>query len=130
MSNASAIKAAGRITAHFVLDKSGRPQFIEKNGRKHYWIDLAFDPGGDKEVRAVTFLLDPDTYSDPVRLVESHQGFTERITSYGDFPVIAQYESDDFHTVTGTLGKLLRSGHPEANTSPDIARAISEIISN
>jgi hypothetical protein len=130
MSSGTSVKAPVTIAARFVLDQSGRPEFIEKNGRKHYWIDLSFDPAGDKEIRGVTFTLDPNKYSDPVRLVEPHQGFTERITSRGDFPVIAQYESDDFHTVSGTLGQLLRRGHPEATRNPDIDSAISDIINH
>jgi hypothetical protein len=120
----------GKISAHFVLGDSGKPEFVEKQGRKHYRIDLSFDPAGEKGVQAVTFHLDANSYSDPVRVVQPQQGFTERITSYGDFPVIAEYEADDFHTLTGTLGKLLRKGHPEASDNPDIAKAISDIVNH
>ena len=121
----------GRLVARFVLDGNGRPEFTrDKNGRKHYDVDLVFEPARASNVEAATFFLDESTYHDPIRLVDRDVNFTERISSYGDFPVIAKVETDDFPTLTGTLHHLLRRGHPEAVQTPEIAAALADIAEN
>src|SRR5262245_16351504 len=120
----------GQLVARFVRDKDGKPEFFEDTtGLKHYRIDLSFEPAPAKGVEGVTFFLDA-SYHDPVRLVDKEVNFTERISSYGDFPVIAKVETDDFSTVSGTLAKLLRRGHPDADKNPALSQAIADIASH
>lgn len=122
---------SGKLIARFVTDPAGRPEFTkDKDGLKHYWIDLVFEPARSADVEGVTFVLDQNTYHDPIRLVDADTDFTERISSYGDFPVIAKVEADDFATLTGTLHHMLRRGHPESERTPEISAALADIAKN
>lgn len=80
------------LKATFVTNEKGEPEFIESNGVKHYKIKLALDEVPE-DAYAVTYELD-DSYYDPIR--ENHDpssGFTEELTSYGDYNVNVKVRS-------------------------------------
>jgi hypothetical protein len=122
----------GSLLARFVL-RDGKPEFVTGDeGERHYTFDLIFEPEGGGAVESVTYMLDEETYHDPIRLAEqTGRRFTTRTTSYGDYLVVAQVETEDgFDAVSGMLSELLRRGHPDAAGHPAITRAISDIASN
>jgi len=124
--------ARGTLLARFVL-RDGRPEAVTGDeGERHYTFDLIFEPADGSDVESVTYVLDEETYHDPIRLAEqAGRRFTTRTTTYGDYLVVAKVETaDGFDAVSGMLSELLRRGHPDADRHPAIAQAISDIASN
>jgi hypothetical protein len=78
-----------KLKAKFVTGPDGCPEAIERNGLKHYRIELSLDGVDSESTRLVTYDLDP-SYVDPKREVTSSTpAFAQRITSYGDYPITA-----------------------------------------
>lgn len=115
-----------KLVARFVLDEDGKPRIIEKDDRKHYWIDLHVADAPD-DTYAVNYELD-DSYYDPVRESrEPNDGFVERLTSYGDYTVQAKLRTKNRVEVVATeLSEALSRGHA-GEVSPMIAKAIDDI---
>lgn len=78
-----------KLSARFELDKEGRPQFIESDGKRHFKINIDLEDA-PAEIVSATYRLD-SSFWDPVREVFRGEGgsFRESITSYGDFDVVA-----------------------------------------
>jgi hypothetical protein len=117
------------IKATFELDEKGLPAFIERGDRKHYRIRLHVENVPD-DTYAVTYKLH-ETYYDPVRESRDRAaGFTEDLTSYGDFTVQAKIRSKEgVATVATPLSAALEAGHG-AQLPPEIESALRVIRSN
>jgi hypothetical protein len=114
------------IKATFELDEDGRPRLIQDGDLKHYKIRLSVDNAPD-DAYAVTYVLH-ETYYDPVRESRDNKaGFTEVLTSYGDFTVQAKIRTRQGVTTVATpLSSALTAGH-EARVTPAIAEALRDI---
>lgn len=114
------------LRARFVLEKDGTPSKItDANGLKHYRIEL-FVKDVDSGVDTVTYDLDP-TYLDSKREVPGNiPGFSERITSYGDYRVTATAMG---HAGAGWSVKKLSEALRAEHATPDgaIAEALRDI---
>lgn len=129
---ADRVSDLGTIFARFVLDGNQPRHTADDDGLKHYWIDLCFEPKPGARVESVIFVLDEDTYEDPIRLADARTGFRARISSYGDFAVTAKIETDsEFRSRSDILSDLLRRGHQsDAVPSPAVTSAIKDIEDN
>jgi hypothetical protein len=113
------------LKARLLLDHTGRPQFSDVGGKRHYWIALSVADA--KAASSVTYKLH-ETFWDPVReAFDRDKDFAEQITTYGDFDVVASLSGsvDAGLTLKGTLSALLSASHPEAHG--DVAAAIEDI---
>ncbi len=113
------------LIAHFELDAEGKPQAIERDGMKHYQIVLKM-AGAPADAYAVNYKLH-ETYYDPERESRDPDGFTERITSYGDYPVQVQLRTrKNVATLAVPLSRALQRGH-QGESSAAIMEAIADI---
>lgn len=114
------------ILAHFALDGSGRPRSTQANDRRHYSITLRVD-GTPSDTYAVTYQLH-DSYYNPSR--ESRlrtNGFSEEITSYGNYTVQAKVRSaTHVSTTASSLYHALQRGHGPS-PSQSVAEAMEYI---
>jgi hypothetical protein len=120
------MKSAPVIKATFELDEQGQPAFVRQADLKHYMIRLHVENVPD-DTYAVTYLLD-ETYHNPVR--ESRDGtagFSENLTSYGDYTVQAKIRfREGTLTVAAPLSAALEAGQAQ-QASPAIVSALEEI---
>ena len=113
------------LVAQFVLDEEGEPTAIDRDGVKHYYIDLKV-VGAPEDAFAANYKLD-ESYYDPERESRNRDGFIERITSFGDYPVQVQLRTrTNVATIADDLSRALERGIGE-NTSPALQRALSDI---
>jgi len=114
------------IVARFVTDPAGKPTTAQAG---HYNIELSVR-GAPEDAYAVTYQLD-DSYYDPIRESQAKdRDFVTKITSYGDYQVLATVRSRSgaFVITTDLLGALER-GH-EDRAAPAIAKALEEVKDN
>jgi hypothetical protein len=114
------------IKAKFELDEEGHPRFVSRGDVKHFRINLHVENVPD-DTYAVTYLLD-DTYYDPARESRDQSGgFSEVVTSFGDFTVQAKVRSRGGVTTVATpLSAALEAGHGE-RLLPEIEEAVKAI---
>ena len=118
--------ASPQIKATFLLGPDGRPEQIEQGDLKHFKIKLQVD-GAPEDTYAVTYLLD-SSYHTPVReALNRTNGFSEELTSYGDYNVEAKIRTrDGVYAVSSPLSAALEAGHAAALTPP-ITAALNEL---
>ncbi len=112
------------IIARFVLDAKGMPQW-DKDG-DGYWIRLSLRDA-PPDTYAVTYQLH-ESYYDPIREVShKRKEFSEDITSYGDYTVIARVRRKSrTDAVSRLLSRALSDGHLRDLTRP-VEQAIGEL---
>src|SRR5262245_6356491 len=106
------------VKARFRLDANGLPESITttKKGKTlpAYRIALIVRPSTTTvPIQNVTFFLDP-SYYDSVREARKQEdgSFEVEITSYGDYTLVAQVQSDGLmRAETAKLSDLLKRGH-------------------
>ncbi|MBZ5614667.1 MAG: hypothetical protein LAO23_11710 [Acidobacteriia bacterium] len=120
------MKPAPVIKAVFELDEKGQPAFVEGTDHRHYRIRLHVE-NVPEDTYAVTYLLH-ETYYNPVRESRDRTvGFTEDLTSYGDYTVQAKIRSrEGIIAVATQLSAALAAGHA-GYVSPEIESALKEI---
>jgi hypothetical protein len=120
------MKSAPVIKATFQLDEKGQPVFVRQADLKHYRIRLHVENVPD-DTYAVTYLLD-ESYHNPVREARDGEGgFSEDLTSYGDYTVQAKIRSrEGILTVAAPLSAALEAGQA-MDASPEIVSALQEI---
>jgi hypothetical protein len=117
---------ATTIKAELVLDPEGKPK-----GRTsgNYSIRLHVE-GTPADAYKVTYQLHP-SYYDPVREVRDlESGFSEELTSYGDYVIQARVRTKDCTlATTRRLSDALREAHV-ASTDADVKKALLDIEQN
>ncbi len=99
-----------RLSARFLLTDVGEPQYVEVDGRTHYWIRLSVS-GAPEDARAVTYELD-ETFRQPTRESDDRsRDFAVDITSYGDFRVRASFAGGEHAPLRASLATLLAAEH-------------------
>ncbi len=123
------MKPAPVIKAVFELDEKGQPLFVKGADHKHYRIRLHVE-NVPEDTYAVTYLLD-ESYYNPVREARDRAaGFTEELTSYGDYDLQAKIRSrEGTAAVTTKLSAALEAGHAD-EVSPQIESALKDIRGN
>ncbi|MBX3225382.1 MAG: hypothetical protein KF795_33060 [Labilithrix sp.] len=114
------------LRASFVLGADNRPEYVERDGLRHYKIRLCVE-GAPVESASVTYRLH-SSYWDPVREVfDPEHSFAENFTSYGDFNVSASVSGSSRAglILDGQLSDLLEASH--GNSDKAIADAITDI---
>lgn len=115
------------IIAHFLLDPEGKPRAIDRNGLKHYFIQLNI-AHAPTDAYAVTYKLH-ESYYDPERESREPGGFSEEITSYGDYQVNAEVRTKKrVATASNDLLRALQRGHTEP--SAEIMDALRDIAAH
>jgi transcription initiation factor IIF auxiliary subunit len=116
-----------RVRANLVLDASGNP-VAHRSGEDvdHYEIELSIEDPPD-DTYAVTYKLH-NSYYDPVREVRKRAGgFSELITSYGEYTVKATVRTKSGNeAVQVSLHAALARAHGK-NPPASIRRAIESI---
>jgi hypothetical protein len=78
--------SAPRLHARFLLSDVGDPQYVERDGRTHYWVRLSVIDA-PAEASAATYELH-DSFRKPVHEAgDREKGFPVDLTSYGDFAI-------------------------------------------
>jgi|GEM_PF-6130351 len=115
-----------KLIANFILDQTGRPKAIEEGDKRHYLIRLAI-AGAPKDTYAVTYKLD-ESYQDPMREARNAaEEFSEELTSYGDYPVLAQIRTKlGVEPVSAALSQALELGN-QGKLTPEIQDALDNI---
>ncbi len=95
------------LRAEFELDALGRPLMAQSGQHDHYKIRLLVD-GAPIDTHAVTYELDR-SYYDPIREARDRSGgFTQEVTSYGDYVVKANVRAKSGSTTLAVpLSKAL-----------------------
>ena len=124
--------AQGKLQAKFRMERD--PEYTEKDGVKHYWIDLCYIPEKDraKAIDDVTFYVD-EAYRDRVRLANKERdgSYTATIPSYGDFVITVEV------TINGMpyrqqmwLSDMLEAGYPAKARAEAVDQVIRELRDN
>ena len=117
------------LTARFHLNDDGKPEFVERDGLKHYVIDLRVDDAPE-DTYAVNYQLH-ESYYDPRRESrERGDHFVQELTSFGDYTVQAKVRAPgSIGTIATTLSRALARGHESDLTGPIVA-ALQDIEEN
>jgi hypothetical protein len=125
----------GELKARFQLDENGVPlcEIDDATELRHYDIDLSLEAPAAmaRQIDSVTYLLDAETYSDPVAASNDRDNnFTLEISSYGDLEVEVTVQMGK-HTYTqlALLSSLLEAGHA-GDSSPAIRQALDYVKSH
>lgn len=112
------------------------PVGVDTKGRRHYGIRLSME-GLRDDTYMVVYDLHP-SYLNPRREVTQGPDFTECITSYGDFTIVATaYSQREGRSLAQThLSRALEEsatgpgGEVSAAPTPEFLRALDDIRSN
>lgn len=116
---------APKIKAEFLLDMDGKPKG-RSSGNYVIRVSIA---GAPEHAHRVTYKLD-DTYYDPVREVRDREsGFSEELTSYGDYEIKATVRMKDHSILTSRrLAEALKEQYADTSEHSilDAIKALSE----
>jgi hypothetical protein len=121
-----------QLVARFLEDQSGKPAYIESDGKRHYRIVLEIQ-NAPRDAYAATFELDP-SYYDPARTLgrDSDGMFRLETTSYGDYDVHVKLRTKEGEVPLPDvpLSSALASTQESFVTDPEKRSAIDYIARN